>query len=165
MHNFHSIQSTSYGQKNYNRYSHRLGRFQFIKPPKNQAEGLSENDISLAYEIPEAVHEILVQKCYDCHSNNTVYPWYSNLQPVGWFLYNHIREGKDHLNFSEFKSYPEKRAVHKLEELSEAVTDGWMPLDSYLWMHPHAKISAQDTEIINAWIQSQGIDLSAKQSE
>ncbi len=133
---------------------------QFIRPPKNQSAGISENDISRTYDMPEEIRAVLVEKCYDCHSNNTRYPWYAQVQPVGWFLYDHIREGKEHLNFSEFKTYAEKKATHKLEEISEAVTDGWMPLDSYLWLHPHAKITPAETEMINNWITSLGVDIS-----
>lgn len=132
---------------------------QFIRPPKNQAEGISENDISSSYGIPEAVHAILVEKCYDCHSNNTHYPWYFNIQPVGWWMNGHIDHAKEHLDFSEFKAYNDKKARHKLEELSEMVTDGTMPLASYLWIHRSAKVSPNEVAMINNWIQSQGIKI------
>lgn len=135
---------------------------QFIRPPKNQSEGLSENDISATYGIPEAVHSILMEKCYDCHSNNTRYPWYVNIQPVGWWMNGHIDHGKEHLNFSEFKSYTEKKALHKLEELSEMVTDGEMPLASYLWVHRDAKVSPSEVTMINNWIQSMGVKIKAQ---
>ncbi len=72
---------------------------------------------------------------------------------------HHVDEGKDELNFSEFTTYPEKRANHKIEEISEAVNDGWMPLDSYIWMHGDAKITQQDKDLINAWIKTLGIPL------
>lgn len=133
--------------------------FQFIRPPKNQAEGLSDNDISLTYGVPEAVHKVFVQKCYDCHSHNTLYPWYTNIQPVGWWMYSHIEEGKEHLNFSEFKTYDEREANHKLEEISEVLVEGVMPLDSYLWIHRDAKVTSQETDMINNWIQSLGIKI------
>ena len=128
---------------------------QFIRPEKNNAEvAITENDISRVYPMSEAVQQVLVNKCYDCHSNSTNYPWYFNIQPVGWWMAHHVDEGKDELNFSEFKTYPEKRATHKLEELSEAVNEGWMPLDSYLWIHGDAKITEQDKTLINAWLKS-----------
>lgn len=132
---------------------------QFIRPAKNVGEVITENDISNTYEIPEAVHSVFVQKCYDCHSANTKYPWYSNFQPVAWWINDHVQEGKEHLNFSEFKTYTEKKAKHKLEEVSEAVTDGWMPLESYVFIHRETKITADDTEKINAWIASLGISI------
>lgn len=128
---------------------------QFIRPSKNVSEQLiTDNDISRTYAISEEVHKILIQKCYDCHSNSTVYPWYNNIQPIGWWLAAHVDEGKDELNFSEFKTYPEKKANHKMEEFSEAVNEGWMPLDSYLWTHQDAKITAEDKNVINAWIKT-----------
>lgn len=128
---------------------------QFIRPSKNESEQLiTENDISKTYAVTDDVHQILIKKCYDCHSNSTVYPWYSNIQPIGWWLASHVDEGKEELNFSEFKTYPEKKANHKMEELSEAVNEGWMPLDSYLWIHGDAKITEADKNVINAWIKT-----------
>lgn len=132
---------------------------QFVRPPRNLAEGISGNDISKTYGIPDAVHSIFVEKCYDCHSNNTIYPWYTNVQPVGWWMNYHIEDGKKHLNFSEFKTYTEKKANHKLEELSEMVVDGLMPIESYLWMHRNAKVSPEEVSMINNWIQSLGIKI------
>jgi hypothetical protein len=138
---------------------------QFIRPAKNVGDVITENDISKKYEMPEAVHSIFVQKCYDCHSNNTLYPWYSKVQPVAWWINSHVEEGKEKLNFSEFKSYTEKKANHKLEEVSEAVTDGWMPLDSYVLIHRETKITAEDTEMINAWIKSLGVTVKGEATE
>jgi len=130
---------------------------QLVQPERNLSEGTSSNDISIAYQMPAEVHQILTQKCYDCHSNNTKYPWYVYIQPVGWWMAAHIKDGKRHLNFAEFKTYNSKKASKKLEELSEAVTEGWMPLDSYVWMHSETKITPEDSQKINAWIQSLGI--------
>jgi hypothetical protein len=127
---------------------------QTIQPTRNIAEGISENDISKTFAINDEVYSILTEKCYDCHSNNTRYPWYNYIQPVGWWLAAHIHEGKEHLNFSEFKTYPEKKAIHKLEELSEAVNEGWMPLDTYVWLHRDAEITPSDRDAINAWLKT-----------
>lgn len=142
-----------------------LVAIQFIRPTKNSSEVITENDISKTYEMPEAVHSILVQKCYDCHSNNTNYPWYSSVQPVAWWINSHVLEGKEHLNFSEFKTYTEKKATHKLEEVSEAVTDGWMPLDSYVLIHRQTKLTFEDTDKINAWIKSLGVAVKGENNE
>jgi hypothetical protein len=127
---------------------------QFVRPGKNVAAGISAADISKTYEMPENIHSILMKKCYDCHSNNTIYPWYSNIQPVGWWLASHVNEGKEHLDFSDFKNYPEKKANHKLEELMEVATEGSMPLDSYLWLHHDARLESSEVEAINAWVKS-----------
>jgi hypothetical protein len=127
---------------------------QLLQPTKNISQGESANDISKVYQMPVEVNEILTQKCYDCHSNNTRYPWYIHIQPIGWWMASHISEAKEHLNFSEFKTYDEKRVARKLEKVSDAVTQGWMPLDTYVWMHSDTKITPDDSEKINEWIQS-----------
>lgn len=111
----------------------------------------------MAYEIPSNVHGILKQKCYDCHSNHTRYPWYFNLQPVGWWMYKHIEDGKRELNFSEFKTYSAKKAAHKLEETVELVREKEMPLKSYVWLHPEARLSAEEEKALIDWIASLGI--------
>lgn len=130
---------------------------QVMQPTKNQSDALSENDISRVYALPAGVHETLVKKCYDCHSNNTQYPWYVHIQPIGWWMASHIQEGKDELDFSEFKTYEAKRANHKLEEVSEEIGAGHMPIERYLWLHPEAKVTPEELNAINAWISSLGI--------
>jgi hypothetical protein len=133
---------------------------QFFRPAKNIADPvITGDDISKTYAIPENVHKIFMNKCYDCHSNNTQYPWYFKIQPVGWWMAHHVEEGKEELNFSVFKTYPQKKANHKLEEVSESVTEGWMPLDSYLWIHQDAKLTPEETQAINAWISSLGVEV------
>lgn len=127
---------------------------QFITPQKNIAEGISENDISKVYDIPADIHRTLVYKCYDCHSNNTQYPWYSHIQPVGWWLAGHIEEGKEHLNFSEFKTYSDRRAAHKLEELAEVIEEESMPLKSYMLMHPDTKFTPEEARALKDWLKS-----------
>lgn len=124
---------------------------QFVRPEKNQSTGVSANDITTKYAVPADVHNLLKRSCFDCHSNNTVYPWYDNIQPVAWWLSNHINEGKRELNFSEFATYSPKKADHKLEEVGEAVTEGWMPLGSYLWVHHDAKLKPEEAKLIADW--------------
>ncbi|MCB0699927.1 MAG: heme-binding domain-containing protein [Chitinophagales bacterium] len=124
---------------------------QFIRPSKNVSEVPSENDIRVHYAVPSNVLAILKRSCYDCHSNNTNYPWYTNIQPVGWWLNNHIEEGKDELNFSEFATYSTKKAAHKLEEVAELVEENEMPLESYTLMHGDAVLSADEKEMLINW--------------
>jgi Haem-binding domain len=132
---------------------------QVMQPTKNQSDSLSENDISKTYAIPAGVHTVLVDKCYDCHSNNTKYPWYIHIQPIGWWMASHIEEGKEHLDFSEFKTYPPKKGNHKLEEVSEEIAKGHMPIASYLWIHPETKVTAEEQKSINEWIASLGVEV------
>lgn len=124
---------------------------QFIRPEKNKAATVSANDISQHYGVSLEVDKILSRACKDCHSNNTNYPWYSNIQPVGWWLANHVKDGKKELNFSEFATYDPKRRHHKLEEVMEMVKENEMPLDSYLWIHDEAKLSADDKKTLLLW--------------
>jgi hypothetical protein len=125
---------------------------QFIRPKQNISEGISENDISHSTTNADAL-SIIKNSCYDCHSNNTTYPWYSNIFPVSWYLYNHIEGGKKHLNFSEFGSYELKKKDHVLEEIKETIEEGEMPLSSYTILHSEAMLSDKDKEIIITWIK------------
>lgn len=128
---------------------------QFIQPKKNIADNLiTENDISKVYAIPSNLHEILISKCYDCHSNTTQYPWYANIQPVGWWLAAHVHEGKEHFNFSEFRGYDQKKAAHKLEELQEVTEDKSMPLKTYTLLHERTRVTEEDEQAIKAWLLS-----------
>ena len=124
---------------------------QFIRPSKNQSVSASNGSIVNAMQVPVAVQDILKASCYDCHSNNTEYPWYSNIQPVGWWLANHVNEGKEHLNFDEFMTYDPKRAAKKLEEIVEVVEKQEMPLKSYTIIHKDAVLSADQQKLLTDW--------------
>jgi hypothetical protein len=126
---------------------------QFIRPEKNvsSSETIPANDISKLYPVPQEVASILQTSCYDCHSNNTHYPWYSNFQPVAWWLADHVKEGKNELNFSEFASYRIGKQYRKLEKLNSEVKEGEMPLESYTFIHGDAKLSPAQKEKIMGW--------------
>jgi hypothetical protein len=128
---------------------------QFIRPEKNVSESLSPNDISTQYEVPDNVKSILTKACTDCHSNNTVYPWYSNFQPIAWLLDEHVVDGKKHFNLSEFASYEAWKAHHKLEELEEEIEKGEMPFDQYVWIHKEADLTSEEKATLIEW--SKGI--------
>ena len=97
---------------------------------------------------PEKLATQIRASCYDCHSNETKYPWYAYVQPFGWFLKDHIEEGRKELNFSSFATYEPKRQAHKLNEAAEMTEHGAMPLESYLLIHGEAKLSeTQKTEM------------------
>jgi hypothetical protein len=127
---------------------------QFIRPARNVSATVAATDITKVYEVPQHVQQLLQVACNDCHSNNTAYPWYTNIQPVGWWLQHHVNEGKEHLDFSVFGSYKPRRQAHKLEEVAEQVREGHMPLDSYLWIHKDAILSADDKAMLTAWAES-----------
>jgi hypothetical protein len=129
-----------------------LVAIQFIRPAKNISDLNGPNEIAKHYTVPENVQNILKQSCYDCHSNNTNYPWYTNIQPVGlWIQLTHVNDGKRHLNFSEYGSYPEKKAKHKFEEIADEVREGEMPLGTYTLIHGDAKLSSEQTKALVDW--------------
>lgn len=133
---------------------------QFFRPAKNNSPD-TEFAVSNKYELTSSVNEIMSAACYDCHSNKTNYPWYAEIQPIGWWLNNHVQDGKRHLNFSDFTRMPIARQNHKFEEIIETVEEGEMPLPSYTWLglHANANLSEQQkTEIIN-WARWQMADL------
>ncbi len=96
---------------------------------------------------PEIASQIKAS-CYDCHSNQSVYPAYTYVQPIGWFVKNHIEDGKKHLNFSEFGNYTAKKQAHKMEECYELVKEAEMPLSSYTLIHDEAVLDATQKEVL-----------------
>jgi Haem-binding domain len=124
---------------------------QFFRPAKNKQEGVSPNHISKLAPIPTYVSEILEKACYDCHSNNSSYPWYFNIQPVGIWMDDHIKEGKRGLNFSEYTNRSLRFQYHKLEEIVEQVEEGEMPLDSYTWTHRDAVLTKDERTKLIDW--------------
>ena len=128
---------------------------QFFPPTKNVSEAASAKNISAVYNTPAEVKTILDKACNDCHSNNTVYPWYTNVQPVGWWMQHHVNEGKGELNFDSFAVYSPRRQHHKLEELEEMVEKSDMPLPSYTWIHKNAILTEAEKQTLLNW--SKGI--------
>jgi hypothetical protein len=124
---------------------------QFIKPARNISDAPTPNDISNKYAVQAEVDAILKTSCYDCHSNNTRYPWYANIQPVAWWLADHVDEGKREINFNEFLSYKPKKAHHKMEEVAEMVNEGEMPLQSYTIVHRDANLSDAQRKLLADW--------------
>lgn len=122
---------------------------QFFPIDKNNPTPTQRMDFLTIKETPESTAKLLRSGCYDCHSNETKYLWYANVQPIGWFLKNHIEEGRKELNFSTFATYDVKRQARKLDEAVEMIEKDEMPLDSYLLAHPEAQFTeAQKQELI-----------------
>jgi hypothetical protein len=135
---------------------------QFFRPEKNISTEPSPNSISSLMALPAPVEGILQKSCYDCHSNNTDYPWYAKVQPVTWWLNDHIKDGKKHLNFSEYASYSLRRQYHKMEEVIEMVKEEEMPLNSYTLVHRDADLSDSEREVLTSWAASVMDDMKAK---
>lgn len=137
-----------------------LAAAQLVRPKKNLSAGPGPDDISVKHPVPAGVLTVLQRACYDCHSNHTRYPWYAEVQPVRWWLDSHISEAKRHLNFSEFATYSAKRAGNKLEQIGDEVEDHKMPLASYTWMHPEARLTPAERTLLIDWARSLQDELS-----
>ena len=126
---------------------------QFYQPARNKSGQVLPTDISNTYSIPENVNVLFKNACYDCHSNNTNYPWYSNIQPIGWLLAKDVKEGKAKLNFSELGSFSPRRQTSKLEIIENSIKDGIMPLSKYTLLHKNARLTKEDKELLIDWIE------------
>ena len=127
---------------------------QFI--PKNYPENkpVDDNDIITFHQVPENVATILKTSCYDCHSNQVSYPWYSHVAPVSFLLSHDINEGKDELNFSEWGNYETRRMIKKLDELTDEVEEDEMPLPIYTVIHGNAILNQEQKETLIDWANS-----------
>lgn len=135
---------------------------QFVQPVRNESGQVLDKDISKSIVVPVSVQIILTKSCYDCHSNNTHYPWYAKIQPGAWFMDSHIRNGKEKLNFSEFGTYSKRRQESKLDGIGRQIKDGNMPLPSYLLLHRNAVLSRLEKEALTLWANSSKDSLSSK---
>jgi hypothetical protein len=127
---------------------------QFIRPAKNSGIEIAQNEITSKFSVPENVQQILKVSCYDCHTNTTQYPWYWHVQPSAWLLSNHFNEGKRHLNFSIFSTYPAYRQYKMFKEIDEQVKNNDMPLGSYTLIHRDAILNADQKQAIENWAQA-----------
>ena len=129
---------------------------QLFRPEKNNSNDLT-NAVTKKYDVPEEVDVILKNACNDCHTNNTVYPWYGNVQPVAWWLDEHVKDGKRHLNLSDFTNLPIAVQNHKFEEIVEVIDENEMPLESYtyLGLHQEANLTSKEKDVLKAWAVKQ----------
>lgn len=118
---------------------------QFVQPDRTNPE------VTADFDGPEPVKAILQAKCYDCHSNETIWPWYSYVAPVSWWVADHVIEGREELNYSDWGNFSKKRRTKKTEETYDEIADGYMPLKSYLLTHRDTKVTEEELAIIEAW--------------
>ncbi len=135
-----------------------FGAIQFWQPQKNLAEENS-NDFLHSCEVPENIATILKESCYDCHSNNTHYLWYHKIAPVSWMVDRHIQEGKQEVNFSEWRKLDIYDQIKMLDEITREVERKTMPLKSYKLMHPKARLSDAQLKSLEEWTRKQGEEL------
>ena len=125
---------------------------QFIRPAHNTSGQVLSTDITKTINVPDKILDVFKNSCYDCHSNDTRYPWYVNIEPMGWVMANHIKNGKANLNFSEFGSYSKRKQANKLRAIAKSINDGSMPISSYTIMHTDAKLSEENKKNITDWV-------------
>ena len=126
---------------------------QFFRPEKNESDLVSDMVFITETNPPENVQLALKTSCYDCHSNHTNYPWYFNVAPVSYWIADHIKHGKDHLNFADWKKYENNKKDDKLKEIVETLESGEMPLNEYIWTHAEAQLTEDQREAIIDWAE------------
>jgi len=124
---------------------------QFIRPTMTNPPENPSDTLESSTKVPPDVEAIFTRSCADCHSNRTIYPWYSYISPVSWLLANDINDGRKELNLSTWNTTDTKRKVRKLDKICEEVQDGEMPLPKYLWIHRNAKLSQNDINTLCTW--------------
>ncbi|MBK6931741.1 MAG: heme-binding domain-containing protein [Saprospirales bacterium] len=129
---------------------------QFIRPDMSNPPVDPAQDLAQVLQPPTEVQGILKDACYDCHSNETKYPWYSQIAPVSWWLAGHIREGREKLNFSTIGALPAGDRAESMSEAAEAVQEGEMPLNSYTWTHASARLSDAQRNLLVNWLNANG---------
>jgi len=117
---------------------------QFMPTTRNQSDTVPKTDFMMVNTVPKTIQNKLQVSCYDCHSNNTEYPWYNKIQPVAWILEDHVVHGKEELNFNEWANYSARRKNSKLKSILSQIEDNEMPLYSYTLIHGDAKLSEKE---------------------
>ncbi|CAM1368597.1 heme-binding domain-containing protein [Tenacibaculum sp. HL-MS23] len=126
---------------------------QFMPTELNQSNIVPKTDFLLVNNTPKNINTLLQTSCYDCHSNNTSYPWYNKIQPIAWFLENHIADGKEELNFNNWDTYSTRRKNSKLKSIINQIKNNEMPLSSYTLIHKNAKLSTSEKTLVIDYIK------------
>jgi Haem-binding domain len=128
---------------------------QFIRPARTNPSVDESRTISAHTRLTPEVASILDRSCNDCHSNQTRWPWYTNIAPVSWFVVNHVNEGREEMNFSDWAQYSQDERERYLKQICREVKGGQMPLGSYLRMHRKAKLSSEDVRTLCDWAETE----------
>jgi hypothetical protein len=135
---------------------------QFIKPDTGNPPEDKSKFITSHIQIPENVYSKLEKACFDCHSNRTIWPWYSRISPVVYLVDHDVKDGRKKLNFSEWGNYEKKKMLKKLGEIAEEVSEGEMPPGIYTPLHPDAKLTDEDKKAISDWAKTSSLNLESK---
>jgi len=132
---------------------------QFIPTTRNQSSEVLDTDFIKVFSPPRKIENLLRVSCYDCHSNNTNYPWYNRIQPASWFMEGHINDAKEELNFSVFGDYSGRKKKSKLKSIMSQIDESEMPLSSYTMIHRNARLSEDQRQMFMEWVEKIRDDL------
>jgi len=124
---------------------------QVFRPERFSSNELTRDDITKMYPVPDNVQKILKRSCYDCHSNQTVWPWYTNVAPVSWLVADDVNSGRRKMNFSEWGKVTVSKQSTKLQKICDELNDNAMPLPKYLLIHRDAVLSKDEKDILCNW--------------
>jgi len=130
-----------------------LAVLQILPREKNENRAPSDSDLFKVEEATLEIEELIIGACYDCHSYQSKYPWYSNVAPLSWWIDDHISHARKHLNFSEWLAYKADKKSHKAEECFEEVEEGEMPLESYRLAHASGRLSEGEKFLLLNWFK------------
>lgn len=130
---------------------------QFFRPGQNNAPLDPQLDMLSLVSPPAEVAELIRMACYDCHSNQTEYPWYSRISPVSWYLDRHIREGKEGLNFSLYGELDKADKIGLFADFCDVLDSGTMPLQSYMLLHRSARLSQEERTMLCEWSETEAL--------
>jgi hypothetical protein len=133
---------------------------QLIRPARTNPPVDESRTISAHTQLTPEAAAILNRSCNDCHSNQTRWPWYTNVAPVSWFVINHVNDGRRQMNFSDWAQYDRSEQENYLKKICREVKSGDMPIHSYLWLHGDAKLSSEDVKVLCDWANNESQRLS-----
>ena len=137
---------------------------QLVQPDRTNPTVDESKTIDAHLSMPADVKSILVRACYDCHSYNTRWPWYSYVAPVSWLTASDVKKGRASLNFSTWGEYRKRRQLNKLDQIAQELNEGAMPLKAYRLMHPEAALTKSETELVIQWAEKQHSQLGESDS-
>jgi hypothetical protein len=138
-----------------------LAGIQLFRPDRTNPQVTPSQTVQAAASLPPGVDAVLKRSCYDCHSSETRWPWYSSVVPMAWGVANHVKQGRAEMNFSDWGAYPARKRVALLEKMCDEVREGRMPLKQYLWLHRDATLSEADWKSVCDWSMEEADRLAA----
>lgn len=132
---------------------------QFFQPNHNNTPVDPEQDLLMLTSPPEEIAGLIKNACYDCHSGQTVYPWYSKISPVSWYLQKHISIGKKEVNYNNFGSLDKVEKIGALSKACDVVDAGTMPLQSYGLIHKNARLTSEQKSAFCSWTEEEALKM------